>query len=392
MGISWKRVRYAMAGVFFALLFGAANLACERGLAGQNEDFPAPADVDRFVGALPATDLHNDRSFYLTARRIPWTDCSRASLCLDSYHRSQFFFALFRPPRPLRGGAPWGIPAQRAAELNRLSHFQYLELAIRELRAQTRLPVTDDPDLIGSNQALAYLGLEGAFLLNEGADDIPPDEAALDGMLKRLKAAGLSYVGLTWSNANVYAGVAGPGSAGLSARGRTLVRLLIRNGLLIDLSHASDQTVQDVFTLTKGQYPLFFSHSSVRSLCDHPRNLSDPLLDLVRDSGGLVGVNFHSVYVSCSAAADREDVFRHLDYLKRRIGADHAAFGSDFDGLIKLPQGLTHPADLALLARRMIDAGYSRSDIENIYFRNVQRVLRRVRSAREADFFPLNAY
>lgn len=369
----------------------ATGAACERGLAGQNEDFSTPADVDRFVGALPATDLHNDRSFYLTARRIPWTDCSRASLCQSSYHRSQFFFALFRPPRPLRGGAPWGIPAARAAELNRLSHFQYLELAIRELREQTRLPLTDDPDRIGSGQALAYLGLEGAFLLNEGADDLAPDEAALNRMIQRLKAAGLSYVGLTWSNANVYAGVAGE-SSGLSARGRMLVRLLIRNGVLIDLSHASDQTVRDLFTLTKGQYPLFFSHSSVRSLCEHPRNLSDPLLDRVRESGGLVGVNFHSVYVSCSAAADREDVFRHLDYLKRRIGAEHTAFGSDFDGLIKLPQGLAHPADLVLLARRMIDAGYSRSEIENIYFRNVQRVLKRVRSAREADFFAPNAH
>jgi membrane dipeptidase len=251
--------------------------------------------------------------------------------------------------------------------------------------------LTDDPDRIGSNQALAYLGLEGAFLLNEGADEVPPDEAALDRMLKRLKAAGLSYVGLTWSNSNVYAGVAGE-SSGLSARGRVLVRLLIRNGLLIDLSHASDQTVLDLFHLTKGQYPLFFSHSSVRSLCEHPRNLSDSLLDRVRESGGLAGVNFHSVYVSCSATADREDVFRHLDYLKRRIGAEHTAFGSDFDGLIKLPEGLTHPADLVALARRMIHAGYSRSEIENIYFRNVQRVLKRVQSAREADFFASDAH
>ncbi len=391
MRVSWKRVRNLAAGLRVALLAGALGLACERGSAGQGDDFPLPADVDRFVGALPATDLHNDRSFYLTARRIPWTDCSRASLCLSSYQRSQFFFALFRPPRPLRGGAPWGIPAARATQLNRLTHFQYLELAIRDLREQTRLPLTADPDQIGSQQALAYLGLEGAFLLNNAADDVPPDDAELDWMLKRLKAAGLSYVGLTWSNSNVYAGVAGE-RAGLSARGRALVRLLIRNGLLIDLSHASDQTVLDLFTLTKGQYPLFFSHSSVRSLCEHPRNLSDPLLDRVRESGGLAGVNFHSVYISCSSAADREDVFRHLDYLKRRIGAEHTAFGSDFDGLIKLPQGLTHPADLVALARRMIDAGYSRSDIENIYFRNVQRVLKRVRSAREADFFPLSAH
>lgn len=358
------------------LVFGAG---CE--LAGESEG--------DFIARLPVVDLHNDRSFFLTARGIPWRDCRGVQICAENYARARYFFALFRPPPPYTKGR-FGLSRARARNLAGMSHYAYLKRAIKDLREQTGLPISRDPaGLAATGGGRIYLGIEGAFLLDDRpppagfrwnskrASDHPgaPPLAEVETMLRELKAAGVSYIGLTWSNRNAYAGVAGE-SRGLTLRGREFVRLLRKHRIALDLSHSSDQTVRDVFRLSAGRVPLFFSHSSVRALCDHPRNLSDELLRLVRASGGVVGINFHAAYITCRGPAERADVREHIEYIVQRFGADHVALGGDFDGLIQLPEGLGGPPDLYLLAQDLRRAGLSRKQIEAIYFRNVQRVLR----------------
>lgn len=356
----------------------------------------------RWIAELPVVDLHNDRSFYLSARGIPWPDCRRAEICAERYERAQYFFAVFRPPLPLKAGPPWRIRPERLPELNRISHLEYVRRAAAELRAATGVAVSRDPQALGAEGERIFLGLEGAFLLDDRPAEAirarpldgtqagraaAPDSGRLEAHLLELKSLGFSYVGLVWMNDNPYAGVSSQPEKGLTDAGRMLARLLIRHGLLIDLSHASDQTVRDVFAFTRGRYPLFFSHSSVRALCDHERNLSDELLELTRRSGGLVGVNFYTQYIACAREARTEDVLAHLDYLRGNIGQEHTALGSDFDGLITLPQGLEHPGDLRALAGRLLDEGYASRDIEALYFRNMRRVLARAQSLDEAAVF-----
>jgi hypothetical protein len=350
---------------------------------GQTGVTTATNDPGDFLRSLPVVDLHNDRSFFLTARQIPWPRCDSTQICAQRYKRAQYFFALFRPPPPYTAGR-FGLSREQARQLDGMSHLDYLRQAIADLRAQTGIPISRDPQALGGAENRIFLGIEGAFLLDSGSKQRGSGDPAtgLDAMIRELRSAGVSYIGLTWSNPNVYAGVAGE-AQGLTERGRELVDLLLRRGMLLDLSHASDQSVRDVYRMTGGHYPLFFSHSSVRSICEHPRNLSDELLELVRASDGLVGVNFHTAYITCRNQADRKDVLRHIDYIARKYGVRHVALGGDFDGLIRLPRGLGGPPELHDLARDLWDAGYSRAEIEAIFFGNMRRVLRNAQINRD---------
>ncbi len=353
--------------MMYAGLMAACNPAAE------------PADDNAtFLEELTVVDLHNDRSFFLSAAQIPWKDCSRTQICASRYARDQYVFSIFRPPLPLSGGR-FRLTNAQAQRMNAMSHHEYVRHAIEELRSASGLPVLYDRD---ERDAGLLFGIEGAFLLSDGPGQQPPSMERLETMIRELKSLGVVYVGIVWSNENAYAGVAGT-DRGLTGRGRNLVRLLIRHGVLIDLSHASDAAVQDVYELTGGYYPLFFSHSSARSVCDHPRNVSAAQLRLVRETNGLVGVNFHVPYISCGKTARRGDVVRHIQAIVDGAGVEHAAFGGDFDGLIRLPEGLERPADVRQLAGELLESGYSRTDVENIAFRNFHRLRDRIRTIDE---------
>ncbi len=333
---------------------------------------PPPWTWEEFASDPVYADLHNDRSFFLTARGIPWKECARVQLCATSYGRSNSFFSLWRPPLPIRGGKPWGLSPGQVRFLNSISHFDYLKLAIKDLK-QTGLPVSGDPALIGSGQPSLLMGVEGAFLLSRGPGE--PSVKELEETLDYLKEQGVVTIGLVWSNDNEYAGTATQARKGLTKKGRVLVRLLIERGFVVDLSHASDQTVFDLYNLTGGRMPLFFSHSSARTLCADPRNVSDEILKLVKKTGGLVGVNFHSRYLTCSEKATLNDVADHILHIHAVSGPDRVALGSDFDGLINLPDGLKKPQNLSDLAVLLRKRNVSRVIIEKIFYGNVRNFL-----------------
>lgn len=326
-----------------------------------------------FLAEPDYADLHNDRSFFLTARKVAWQDCSRVQFCAANYRRSNSFFSLWRPPRPIGAGPPWGLSPEQAARLNGMTHFEYLRTAIADLKA-AGLTISDDPDLIGRSKSHVFLGIEGAYLLNN-RDRGQPNASELKEILNLLQKEKVSYVALVWSNNNVYAGTSRQPGKGLTEKGRMLVRLLTEAGMLIDLSHASDKTVLDLHAFTGGRTPLFFSHSSARGLCNDPRNLSDRLLKLVRSTGGLVGVNFYTKYLTCSKKADIDAVADHIAYIRRITGPEHVALGSDFDGLISLPDGLKKPEQLGQLARLLERRGFDREEIKQIFYGNVKKFL-----------------
>jgi membrane dipeptidase len=219
-----------------------------------------------------------------------------------------------------------------------------------------------------------------AIVHMEGAEAIAEDLSNLEAWYER----GLRSLGLVWSRPNAFAeGVpfcfpASPDTGpGLTAAGRELVRACNRLGILVDLSHLNERGFWDVAGLSDA--PLVATHSNAHALCPSTRNLTDAQLDAIRDSGGVVGVNFAVTFLREDGrqAPDEtgvEEIVRHVDYLAERMGIDHVAFGSDFDGAI-VPTELDGLAGLPRLVDALHVSGRDEESVAKITHGNWLRVL-----------------
>lgn len=203
---------------------------------------------------------------------------------------------------------------------------------------------------------------------------------ALEGQIgnaARLHALGARYLTLTWMNSNPFADAAG-GEAlhgGLSGAGRDLIAEMNRLGMLIDLSHAAPTTFRDVLEATTD--PVVVSHSATGARGPHFRNLSDDQLRGIAGNGGLVGINFFARYLAPGDGAnpDWTVIVDHIERVIEVAGIDHAALGSDFDGVPQLPEGLTGVEDLPKIAAELERRGYAGDDLAKILGGNWLRVL-----------------
>lgn len=235
------------------------------------------------------------------------------------------------------------------------------------------------------------------------------------GVLRQMHALGARYMTLTHFKNNAWADSAtdAPAHDGLTPFGKDVVREMQRLGILVDLAHVSEKTMLD--TLAIAGAPVIVSHSNAYALNPHPRNVTDRALDAIKANGGIVMVNFYPPYVLDAArlwSAERDaaearfkalnrgapdkakvmlaewdqanpmprgsigDVADHLDYIARRIGADHVGLGGDLDGIEVAVTGLedvsTYPALFVELARR----GWSQQDLQKLASGNLIRVLK----------------
>jgi membrane dipeptidase len=214
----------------------------------------------------------------------------------------------------------------------------------------------------------------------EGAEPLAPDLSDLERWYER----GLRSVGLVWSRPNAFAeGVpfrfpsspdTGPG---LTHAGRELVQACNRLGILLDLSHLNEAGFWDVQAISDA--PLVATHSNAHALCAASRNLTDRQLDAIRESGGVVGVNFAVGFLredgDNGATTPITEIVRHFDYLVERMGLDHVAFGSDFDGAT-IPEELGGVSGLPKLLQALRDAGYDAAALAKLTHENWLRVLR----------------
>jgi membrane dipeptidase len=223
-------------------------------------------------------------------------------------------------------------------------------------------------------------GTVAAVLHFEGAENLGPDPEALE----RLYEVGLRSLGLVWSRPNAYAsGVpfrfpsspdTGPG---LTGAGEELVRECNRLGVMIDLSHLNQRGFWDVVDLSEA--PLVATHSNAHALCPTSRNLTDKQLDAIRDSGGMVGVNFAVGFLRGDGGESDDTplgtVLRHVDYLVERLGIDGVGFGSDFDGA-KVPKEIRDISGLPTLLKALREHGYDEAALKKLAHENWVRVLR----------------
>ncbi|HEX2181984.1 MAG TPA: dipeptidase [Rubrobacteraceae bacterium] len=224
-------------------------------------------------------------------------------------------------------------------------------------------------------------GTLAAILHFEGAENLGPDPEALENLYER----GLRSVGLVWSRPNAYAyGVpfrfpsspdTGPG---LTDTGRKLLRECNRLGVLMDLSHLNEKGFFEVAALSEA--PLVATHSNAHALCPASRNLTDGQLDAIRDSDGMVGVNFAVGFLREDGKEEEDTpiqtVVRHVDYLVERIGIDRVGFGSDFDGA-KVPRDIGDASGLPRLLGALRERGYDDAALKKLAHENWVRVLRK---------------
>lgn len=241
------------------------------------------------------------------------------------------------------------------------------------------LTADDVERVVRSGKIASMMGVEGGYSIEE-------DPANLE----RLYREGCRYMTLTHSRSLSWADSATDDSkaGGLTEFGREVIREMNRLGMLVDLSHVSVETMKQALEVSRA--PVIFSHSSARAICDHPRNVPDEVLPLVRKNGGVILVNFFSAFVvpterlkaNAKARGTIHDVVDHIDHLVRKCGIDHVGIGSDFDGVPRLPEQLESVATYPRITQLLLDRGYDAAGIQKILGGNVMRVLRECEGAR----------
>lgn len=237
-----------------------------------------------------------------------------------------------------------------------------------------RALTADDVERIAAQGRIAsMMGVEGGHSI----------EGSLAN-LQRFYDRGVRYMTLTHSRSLDWADscTGDPLSDGLSPFGEEVVREMNRLGLLVDLSHVAQATMHDALRVTSA--PVIFSHSSVRAICDHPRNVPDDVLRLLPDNGGVVMINFYSSFIVPTEELARDKQARgsvatvvdHIEHVIRVAGIDHVGIGSDFDGVPRLPVGLEDVSKYPAITRELVARGYRTPDIHKILGGNVLRVLR----------------
>ncbi|MDJ0706993.1 MAG: dipeptidase [Leptolyngbyaceae cyanobacterium MO_188.B28] len=215
-----------------------------------------------------------------------------------------------------------------------------------------------------SNQQIqtvgALLGLEGA--------------QALEGQLSNLDKlfnAGFRQIGLTHFFDNEAAGSAhGMEQTGLTPFGRALVQRIQAKHMVIDLAHASTQTIDDVLALSTA--PVLASHTGVKGTCNSPRNLSDAEVKGIADTGGVIGIG---LFEPALCEPTLESAAQAMRYVADLVGVDHVALGSDFDGAVTTPVDVS---GLPLLTQALMDQGFTADEIAQIMGQNAIRMLRTV--------------
>ena len=312
------------------------------------------------------------------------------------------FFSVFVPPAYERYGY-----VERTHELiDRL--LQQVARFPNQLEFAT---TADDIERISrSGKSAALMGIEGGHSIQNRLEH-----------LRNYYRLGVRYMTLTWNNTNDWADASGDSArwSGLNDFGIEVVREMNRLGMMIDISHVSDDTFWDVMQHTSK--PVIASHSLARSLRDTPRNMSDKMIKAMAENGGVVQVSFYSKHLD-QAFADRFDqlkgeakdqfntlekkyrddpiqldiaqwslekkienevsvpsyrkVVDHIDHIVQLVGPDHVGLGSDFDGMGSPPQGLEHIGKIKVITGELVKRGYSDEDTTKILGGNLLRVMR----------------
>lgn len=287
-------------------------------------------------------------------------------------------FALFVPPQHYIEQVAPQLAQERLTHLEILwQQLAILKSLVAESRGRARLCLNAAD--IAACKAEGVLAMVAHI---EGADGFDGEGEALAAFYQ----AGVRSIGPFWNLPNRFgSGVTGsfPGSPdsgpGLTAAGKALIVAANQHRMLIDVSHMNEKAFWDTASLSTA--PLVATHSNAHALCPQPRNLTDDQLRAIRDSGGMVGVNFGNAFLRSDGQRTTNtplsDIAKHIDHLIEIMGKDHVGFGSDFDG-ISTPDALKDVSGLPKIFALLAENGYDLPLLEQIAWGNWQRVLKKI--------------
>lgn len=275
---------------------------------------------------------------------------------------------------------------------------------------QLAYSISDIENARAAGKIASLMGVEGGHSIEDSIQK-----------LRQLHEAGARYMTLTHSDTLSWADSATDTvkHEGLTPFGEEVIREMNKLGMLVDLSHVSEEAMLDALKVT--QAPVIFSHSSARAIANHPRNVTDKVLVEVGKNRGVVMVNFFSGFIQPEAAkvmadslgvmrAMREkykdekeykearvryfaenpiprgtihDVVDHIDHIAKVAGIDCVGIGSDFDGVNSLPEQLEDVSTYPLITQELLNRGYTTEQIGKIQSGNVLRVMREAERVRE---------
>ncbi len=215
----------------------------------------------------------------------------------------------------------------------------------------------------------------GAFL---GMEGVHPLEGRIEN-LEWFYEQGVRYASLThFNNTEAAYSSTFPGDKGkgLTSFGRELIAAMNERGMIVDLAHINYAGFFEAVECSRSQ--VIVSHTTIKSLCSHPRAIDDEQIKAVAKKGGVIGIMFSPLFLSKKIIDGAERIVDHIDRVKEVAGIDYAALGSDFDGFICLPRGLKDVSDLPVLTQLMLDRGYSEEDIRKVLGLNFLRVYQEV--------------
>lgn len=212
-------------------------------------------------------------------------------------------------------------------------------------------------------------GIMSAILTLEGPAGIDYDPSRLP----MLYSVGFRMSTLGWNESNPLCGSHITGE-GLTDRGRAYVSAAQQLGMIIDLSHISDQGFWDVMRIT--EKPLVASHSNSRKLCAHSRNLTDDMFRAICDTNGVVGINLYADFLG--APADLDTVCDHVfHFMDLDPDGTHICLGGDLDGCDTLPADFTGVQDYNKLSKKFMERGMSSNEVMNVFWNNALGVMKR---------------
>lgn len=274
-----------------------------------------------------------------------------------AFRRYAQFFALFGQPEDFPGLTP------------RETFEREYQLFSREMEANASViahcrTAEEAEKAFAAGKMAAFLSVEGAELLDCSVERL--EEAC---------ALGVRAVNPTWNRANALGGTnAEDTDKGLTVQGKAFVRKAEELGVLVDVSHLSDPGFWDVADTLSG--PFFASHSNSRSAFSHPRNLTDGQFTAIIEHHGVAGLNMFADFLGDDP--DCDTVISHLEHFLSLGGEKNVSVGGDWDGISRMPRGMSGIQDMAELYERLLRRNYSEALVRDVFFNNLMRVVSKV--------------
>lgn len=391
----------------------AAVLAAGSVLA---QDTAGEARARRILERTPLIDGHNDLPWAL--REKHGNDPYAVDLSADLDASTDLHTDIPRLRAGGVGGQFWSVyvPATLTPTEAARETFEQIDTVKRIVAAhpeafELATTAADVERIHRRGKIASLIGMEGGYSIDDSL-----------GLLREFFDAGARYITLTHSKTTTWADSAtdAPKWGGLSPFGEQVVREMNRLGMMVDLSHVSEETMLDAMRVSDA--PVIFSHSSARAVTGHARNVPDSVLRLMPEDGGVVMVTFVPGFVSetvrtwnsARSAEDARlkslnpgnpqavtdgltawqtvhpipragiaDVVAHIQHVRDVAGIDHVGLGGDFDGVDALPDGIDGVDAYPRILAALMANGWTEADIRKLAGENVLRVMRAVEAVAE---------